>query len=189
MKIARCQLKSTAPYQQSRKYDHEFPRGDKETHADHEQRTWKERGHYTEDGYVFIPPMAFANSLKQAAKYLAIQIPGKGKSQYTKHFEAGTLVVDPLKLPIKKDDVQGQWVYVPSDGRAGGSRRVMKCFPTIPEWSGSVTYLILDETVTKDVFERVLKASGDFIGIGVFRPINRGYYGRFEVESVEWLTQ
>lgn len=189
MKIAHCKLKSTSPYQQGRHHDHEFPRGPKETSADHEERTWKERGHYTEDGHMFIPPMAFANSLKQAAKFLSIQIPGKGKSLYTKHFEAGTLVVEPLTLPITKDGVQGQWLFVPADGRPGGGKRVMKCFPTVPSWEGTVSYLILDDTVTKQVFERVLKASGDFIGIGVFRPINRGYYGRFEVEKIEWEDQ
>lgn len=189
MKIARCKLKSTAPYQQGRHHLHEFPKGEKETSEAHEERTWKERGHYTEDGFVFIPPTAFANSLKQATKYLAIQIPGKGKTQYTKHIEAGTMVAEPLKLSVRRDEVQGQWVFVPADGKPGGGKRVMKCFPTIPSWEGIVNYIILDETVTKDVFERVLRASGDFIGVGVFRPINRGYYGRFEVENVDWQEQ
>lgn len=184
MKTAQCKLKSSAPYQQGRY--HNVPKSSKENHPDYEERTWKERAHYDSEGHMFIPPMAFANSLKEAAKYLAIQIPGKGKSLYTKHFEAGVLVVEPLKLPVTRDEVEGQWVHVPSDGKPGGGSRVLKCFPTVPEWSGTVSYIILDDTVTKDVFEQVLKASGSFIGIGVFRPRNRGYYGRFEVEKIDW---
>lgn len=189
MKIAKCKLKSKSPYQQGRHKDHEFPKNSKESAPDHEERTWRERGHYTEDGYMFIPPTAFANSLKQAAKYLSLQIPGKGQTKYTKHFEAATMVAEPLKLPLKKEDVQGQWLFVPSDGKPGGGKRVMRCFPTVFEWEGTVNYYILDDTITKEIFEQVLRASGDFIGIGVFRPINRGYYGRFEVEKIDWQEQ
>ena len=32
----------------------------------------------------------------------------------------------------------------------------------------------------------ILREAGKFIGIGRFRPRNNGYYGRFDVESVDW---
>ena len=61
--------------------------------------------------------------------------------------------------------------------------------PMIPKWSGTVDYFILDELITQDIFTRVLVASGRLIGIGRFRPRHRGYYGRFNVESVNWQQE
>lgn len=140
----------------------------------------------TEDGRIFIPPMSLKNCVAEAAKFLGKQIPGKGKSTYTKHFEAGTLVTDPIILPLKKEDVEGEWLFVPSDGIRGSGKRVDKCFPVIRSWSGEATFYIIDETITKDVFIDHLKDAGSLIGIGRFRPRNNGFYGRFTVENLEW---
>ena len=67
--------------------------------------------------------------------------------------------------------------------------RCQKCFPKITKWSGEITFYILDETITQDVFEEHLAEAGNFIGIGRFRPRNNGYYGRFKVDKVDWSTQ
>jgi hypothetical protein len=130
--------------------------------------------------------MAFKNALSEVAKYLGMQVAGKGKNTYTKHFEAGVMVIDGLVLPVKKDDVPGEWYFVPADGRRGGDKRVRKCFPVIQEWQGDVVFYILDETITPDIFEQHLRESGNFIGIGRFRPRRNGFYGRFSVEEIVW---
>lgn len=184
MKTATVTLESISPYSQSRHYQAEkLP---KELAKDYEARTWRERMHVTEAGDIFIPPMAFKNCLSEIAKYLGMQIPGKGKSTYTKHIEAGILVTDPLVLPLKKDDVKGEWLFVPADGRRGSGKRVEKCFPVVPRWTGQVVFHVMDETVTQDVFKHHLEQAGAFIGIGRFRPRNNGYYGRFRVAGMEW---
>lgn len=184
MKTVTATLKSISPYSQSRHYD--TPKLERELPKDYEARTWRDRLHVDNDGRVFIPPMAFKNAIAEAAKFMSIQIPGKGKSTYTKHFEAGVLVTDPLPLPITKEDVQGEWLFVPSDGKRGSGSRVDKCFPVIPEWSGDVTFYVLDDIITREPFERHLEAAGKFIGIGRFRPRNNGFYGRFSVEAISW---
>jgi hypothetical protein len=190
MRIATATLESLSPYQQG-KYI-ETPRlrnkagNVTETSDDHEKRTWRDRCHSNEQGYVIIPPNVWKNSLSDTAKFLSKPIPGKGKSTYTKHFMSGILVVDALVLPIKKEDVDGVWLFLPSDGRPGGSTRVKKCFPTIPHWSGDVRYYILDETITEEVFHQHLVDCGNFIGIGVFRPRANGYQGRFRVKDIQW---
>ena len=146
MKTAIATLKSVSPYSQSKHYNTE--KLAKELHKDYEARTWRDRLHTTLDGEVFIPPMSFKNCLSEAARFLSVQIPGKGKSTYTKHFEAGVLVTDALHLGVKATDVKGEWLFVPSDGKRGGGSRVDKCFPVIHEWGGDVTFHILDETIT-----------------------------------------
>ncbi len=187
MKIAECQLESVSPYSQSRYYKTEkLP---KELPVDYEIRTWRDRCHVDKDDNIIIPPMAFVNSLKEAAKYLSISIPGKNKQTFTKHFEAGVLATDTVTLPIKKADVESEWLFVPSDGRRGGGSRVEKCFPLIREWKGMVAFFILDDIITEDVFKQVLDASGNLIGIGRFRPRNLGYYGRFKAKKVVWVDR
>jgi hypothetical protein len=157
---------------------------DKENSADYEKRTWRERLHVNDEGKVYIPPMAFKNCLSDAAKFISMQIPGKGKNTYTKHFEAGVLVMEGLVLDHTKDGVAGEWLFVPADGMRGGTKRVEKCFPVISEWKGEVTFYIFDDTVTFGVFREHLEAAGQFIGIGRFRPRRNGYYGRFKIVDI-----
>lgn len=182
MRILTATLKSVSPYGQSRPIQTEKDRD--HTHEEHEKTTWRERMHVTKDGNVFIPPMAFKNCLSEAAKYKSVQIKGKGKATYTKHFEAGVLVLEPLVLPVKALDVKSLKLFVPADGKRGGSKRVWKWFPVIEEWSGKVNFHIFDELISNEVFETHLIDAGQFIGIGFFRPRNNGYFGRFSVEKI-----
>jgi hypothetical protein len=184
MKTAIAHLKSISSYSQSR--FHNTPSLDKEAPDAKEERTWRERCHTLADGRIFIPPMQFKKAIEGAAKMLRMRIPGKGKSEYGKHFLAGVLVTEGLPLPITKDTVVGEWLHMNSDGKKNSGSRVLRCFPCIPEWAGKVTYYILDETIPEDVFETHLRESGNFVGIGRFRPAVGGFYGRFEVKKVEW---
>jgi len=184
MKTCKIKIKSVTPYSQSKPY--EVPKLAQELSKDYEARTWRERMHYDSDDNVFIPLTSLKNCLSDTAKYLAMQIPGKGKSTYTKHFEAGIIVQDNIPLQIKRDDAKSEWCFVPSDGRRGGGKRVWKCFPVFQKWEGVTTIHVLDEMITRDVMEAHLRAAGAFIGLGRFRPRNNGYYGRFESEILEW---
>jgi hypothetical protein len=184
MKIALAHLKSASPYGQSRSIQSTKSRD--ETHDDFEQRTWRERCHVDAKGVVFIPPMAFKNCLAEAAKYKSIKIPGKGNATYTKHFEGGVMCKEPLSLDVKATEIQGMRLFVPSDGKRGGSKRVWKTFPFVEQWEGVVEYCILDEIIDEQVFQLHLEDAGKFIGIGFFRPRNNGYWGRYSVEGIEW---
>lgn len=191
MRIATARLESISPYSQSRHYTvpKEKTRGSgsiTESPKDYEERTWRERCHVNDDGYLVIPPMAFKNCLSEIAKYLGVQIPGKGKSTYTKHIEAGVMVLEGLPLLVKKESVEGEWLFVPASGRRGDGKRVEKCFPVVRQWTGAVTYHVLDDVISEHVFEQHLRDAGNFIGVGRFRPRNNGYYGRFKVNGVEW---
>ncbi len=199
MRIATAFLKSASPFQYGKPVPEKKQRD--ETHDAFEERTWIQRAHVNAEGNLFIPPMAFKNCLSEAAKYKSIQIPGKGKSTYTKHFEAGVMVVEPLVLPIQVGrldtiDCSGDWtppdglvclpLFVPADGRRGSGKRVWKKFPVLEKWEGVVNYIIMDEIIDNDTFEQHLIDSGQFIGVGAFRPRNNGSFGRFDVEKVKW---
>jgi hypothetical protein len=179
MKTYIAKLKSVSPYSQSK--FHETPKQDREIPKDYEERTWKQRLHTNGNGTVVVPPMAIKNCLSECAKYMGIQIPGKGKSNYTKHFEAGILITDPVDTGVKVENVKPEWLFLPSDGKRGGGKRVPKCYPLIEKWEGEVTIVVLDDIITEEVLTEHLVRGGQFIGIGRFRPRNNGYYGRFEL--------
>ncbi len=184
-KIAIAHLVGSSTYSQSR--FHDTPKLPKELPHAYEERTWRHKLHVNEEGCVEIPPMAFKNCIAEAAKFLGLQVPGKGKSTYTKHFEAGILVTDPSPLEVKADEVEGKWFFLPSDGVRGSGKRVKKCLPAIPKgWRATVEFLIFDDTITEDVFLTHLKQAGQLIGIGTFRPRNNGYWGRFLVQNLTW---
>lgn len=187
MKICRAELRSMTPYSQSRLLVSKP--NEKEEWQSFEERIWKERAHYDEQDRIVIPPMAFKMALDTAAMRLGLKIPGRRGATFTKHFLSGVLVMDPLLTQSTRSTVQGEWINANADGKRGSGKRVPRCYPVIPKWEGEVAFHVLDDTITKDVFERVLRESGQFVGIGRFRPQNAGFYGRFSIQNIEWEAQ
>jgi hypothetical protein len=154
-----------------------------------EDRCWIERGHFDEDGNMFHPGIAFKKSIDTAARYLRMRIPGKDRSEYGKHFKGGVIAIDDIKLGVTRDEVlktHHRRVFVPHNGKSGGGTRVWRCFPYAPKWEGKLTFYIVDDIITEEVFEKHIREAGKFIGVGVWRPENGGMWGRFSVEKIEW---
>lgn len=182
MLVCECEITGNGPISFSAPIQSKKSTG--ETHDAFEDRTWRERLHVAK-GEVFIPPSALKNCLSDVAKYLSESVPGKGKSTYTKHFEAGILVTDPLMLGVKADDVPGERLFVPASGKRGDGKRVWKTFPIIMDWKASARIYLLDPILIDkpDKVREYLEHAGKFIGLGRFRPRNNGYYGRFDVTA------
>jgi hypothetical protein len=169
---------------QSRHY--EVPKEGRESAGDYEKRTWRQRMHFDEKGMLFIPPMAIKKSLEGAAAFLGQKVPGRGQKQYAGFFKSTVLVMDNVELGINYLDVPGESLFVPSDGKSGGSSRVTKTFGRINPWKGTAKFYLADETIGKDVFEEHLKVAGMFVGLGMFRPATGGFFGRFAHEAIRW---
>ena len=153
----------------------------------HERRTWRERLHVDDNDEVFIPPMALKNGLAEVAKYISEKIPGKGNSTYTKKFESGILVPDPIMLGVQADDVKGQKQFVPADGVRGSGKRVWKTFPVIPTWEAHAKIVIIDP-ICRPKLKSYLERAGQVIGMGWFRPSRNGYFGRFTVSEYKEIA-
>lgn len=184
MKIVEVDLVSTAPYSQSRQ--HAAPKLEKETHDAYDKRTWREKCTTNEDGIICIPAMAFKQALDVAAKMLGMQIPGKGKSTYTKHFKAGVICESDVAIGVHKDEVASVTINANADGVRGSGKRVARTFPQVPAWKGTARFAVLDDTITTEVFERHLTEAGRFVGVGRFRPENGGLNGRFKPAGFRW---
>jgi hypothetical protein len=192
MKTVKVHLKSVSPYSQSRAIG--VPKNASESGDDYERRTWRERIHADADGLAYIPPMAFKKAIDAAAKYSAVKIPGGRSATYTKHVESGIIIIDPMPLGVKKDQVEGEWLFLDANGKKGkqSSGRVLRQMPKFDHWEGELTIRVIDEVVlhTKaeskmTILEYILRQAGSLIGIGRFRAENGGFYGRFVVQSFE----
>lgn len=182
-------IRGVSPYSASRHYVSEegLGRGEKETADAHEKRTWMNRVHVTSIGTVAIPGMGFKLAVEKAASYLGTKIPGQGQKTWTAKLRSAVLVMDDADTGIPADEVKGEWLFVPSDGKRGGGKRVMKCFPRLEAgWEVDVAFLLTDPILAEETFENFLREAGKYIGVGRFRPENGGFYGRFEVTSFYW---
>lgn len=184
-KLVEVDFVGISPYSQSRQ--HNTPKIEKETWDDHEKRTWREKCNVNEKGEIVIPAMAFKQALDAVAKRLGDQIPGKGKSTYTKHFVGGVICEEDVVLPgCFKKDCPGITISANPDGVRGSGKRVMRTFPQWSKWSGKARFVVMDDTVTPEVFERSFREAGRFIGVGRFRPVNGGLNGRFQANKFVW---
>ena len=197
MKQATVKITGQAPYAQSR--FHGAEKLAREGADDYEQRTWPQKAHIDDDGYIFIHALAFKKCIAEAAKYLSMQIPGKGKATFTKNFQSGVIILDNARINgrkglIKAADINepetgyvGERLFVPADGVAGSGKRVHRTFPVVhPAWYCEIVFLILDDIITQEVFEKHLQTAGQLIGVGAFRVRNGGIWGRFRGEVIDW---
>lgn len=185
VKIVSVEIESVSPYSQSRMHDE--PKLPKERPDDYEVRTWREKCNYDADGTIVIPAMALKQALDTVAKRLGEQIPGKGKSTFTKHFVGGVLCESDVRLEgWNKDTVPSVTINANSDGVRGSGKRVKRTFPVVSNWKATATFAVLDDVITKDVFERFFLECGRFTGVGRFRPENGGMNGRFRPVKFTW---
>lgn len=183
MYILKAQLKSVSPLSQSRM--HCVDKLERETPEAYDTRTWREKCHFTQDGYVMINPMAFKFALTAAAKYLGEKIAGRGQSTWTKRIEAGLFIDEQgtIVLPLKREDLKCITILANADGVRGSGKRVPRKLPQIQDWSGELTINVMEEKIPPDLLARYLKEAGIKIGIGQFRPEKGGYCGRFTVNG------
>lgn len=156
-----------------------------ETHEQHEERCWKMKVRKTEDGQVFIPPFALKNALEAAGSRLGMKL--TGKATYTKLFRQGIMINEDIRLfsrdgrPVTIESVSPIPMFVPSDGKRGSGKRVMRIFPQLTAWSATVEVICFDQRLTKEVVQTHLEEAGKFIGFGSMRVENGGVAGRFSV--------
>jgi hypothetical protein len=164
------------------------PKKDSETHDQYEERTWRHKCRLTNDGQLCLNPFAVTNSLVTAAQWLGRKVPGEGKKTFTDRFRKGVAPHGRVLLlngkPLTIDDVDPQRLFVPSDGKHGGPRRVFRIFPTLHDWQASGTCLVFDGKITRDQFFEHLETVGKFIGWGSMRVEGGGINGRFTVDEV-----
>lgn len=188
-RILSATLVGLSPYSQSRAHD-EPKIDDKERPDEYDRRTWRSKAHFDQQTReVYIPPMSVKFSVAEAARRLSIRIPGKRAATYSKNILSGLMLVDPIGLGVKVDDLTSETIYANADGKRGSGTRVFRRFPMIPSgWKGRAEIYVIDDEIPEAIIERCLAEAGSLVGIGRFRPEKGGFLGRFSVEKKNWST-
>lgn len=59
--------------------------------------------------------------------------------------------------------------------------RVMVIRPKWSTWAAEFEMIIDNNTITKETLEELITTTGNYVGIGSYRPTNNGYFGRFKL--------
>lgn len=186
----RVRITGISPYSASRYVQVDKVEGEKPDAYDN--RTWHYKASIDADGTCVIPSAAFKFAMMNAAKYCNIQVEGRGKSTYTKHFTSGLMVNQTLSLGVKRDEIAkdperwSQVYLMNSKGIRGPGARVPRRLPYFQKWAGEIEFVVLDPIISEKVFEKVMAAAGMYIGVGQYRPEVGGDCGRFKVEKITW---
>ena len=185
MRTATIELESNSPLCQSRY--HGLTKESSETHDAFEKRIWPEKAHWSSDApdaNLVISPFAFKNCLSSAAGYLGLK--KKGQQTWTKNFKSGIMVLEGVPLDVTRKTIKSVPILCSADGKPGAGSRVVRYFPIVHQWAGTLTVYVTDDTIPVDIFQQVVESAGKFIGIGSFRIQNGGTNGQFRVKNIKW---
>jgi len=197
-RLARVKIVGITPYSQSA-YVADCKR-DNEPHDEYERRILTMKAHYEPNtGEVYIPAMSFKWCIQGAAQYLGVSVPGKKGTKFGSIFGPAVSVLSDVKIghnikDVKPDSKAGddpqnaKWYWMNADGRRGSAHRVARIFPEWSSWGGIIEFVVTDHAITEEAFEKHIKAAGQYIGVGRFRPAKPTYgtYGKFKVEGIKW---
>jgi hypothetical protein len=182
MKIYHATLESVTPYSQGR--HHDTPKLEREGPEAYDKRTYLQRLH-TSMGEIYIPPMAFKLCLEETAQYLGMQVAGRGKATYTKHFRQGILINEPVMLGLKPADTRLERIFTSLEPNKIKGPRGWRHFPVIDRWGGVLQITVVDEIITASILQQHLRLAGQITGIGIWRPANKGMWGKFKLLKLE----
>lgn len=168
----------------SRQHREDFKDG--ESHEDYDVRTWRHKANTDDEGIVYIPAIAFKQAIDLAAKRLAIPDPDNKRANFTKYFVSDVICENHLSIGVHRDKMPSITINANVDGVRGSGKRVPRTFPQIGHWRGTTSFLIMENKLKPEHFEKVLTMAGRSIGVGQFRPEKGGNNGRFEIEKISY---
>ena len=139
--IARITITGAAPLIQSRFHQAAKLENKKESSADYDERTFREKCNTDERGEVVIPAFAIKNALTSAAKRGGDKVEGKGNKKWGKIIETGIMVINPAKLGVLKEDVGQVQIFCSAKGWKNDGTR----FPHL-KWCGPVEAVFIQSS-------------------------------------------
>jgi hypothetical protein len=59
--------------------------------------------------------------------------------------------------------------------------------PKWTKWEVSFVLQVDEDSIAKEAIQQIIEYAGKYVGIGSFRPVNNGLFGRFELTKIELL--
>lgn len=126
----------------------------------------------------FIPADHLRMAMIEAGKMVKGKVGGATKSM--SNVVAGLFTVSPDGIEIPKWDA--------IDKRSAVNRnikgRVIVIRPKWTNWQIEFNLTVDEDSITQEMVERIITNAGKYIGIGSYRPQNKGQFGRFEITEL-----
>lgn len=124
-----------------------------------------------------IPADHFRMSMIEAGKMVKGKVGGSMKSMA--NVVAGLFTVNPEHIYIPK--------WQTFDKRSAVNRnikgRVIVIRPRWNEWRAEFNLMVDEDSITSETIQSIIEKSGKYIGIGSYRPQNKGQFGRYQIEE------
>lgn len=127
------------------------------------------------DGKLFIPSEHLRIALINGGGYLKSKVGIKTKSM--KSIIAAVLMITPEEILMPEYDEIDKRSAVNRNVKA----RVMVIRPKWLKWEAEFDMILDNDTLTKEMLTELINVTGNYVGIGSYRPTNNGYFGRFKL--------
>lgn len=185
MKQFSVEIEPVTPYMQHRMDDLKLEEWEKnrkmiierEDVAKEDQVRAEFHSYSDKDGF-FMPTEHLIGAFIGAGAMVKSKVGNSKKSM--KNIVAGMFSIKEEKIRLPKE--------YEIDKRSAVNRNIKARVICIrPKWSNykaKFTLLVDNDTVTKETVKEIIENAGNFIGIGSFRPVNNGKFGRFRLVSL-----
>lgn len=133
------------------------------------------------DGLCFIPADHLRGAFINAGAYSKAKVGNARKSM--KNIVAGMFEVSPEQIILSEYDTIDKRSCVNKNVKA----RVITIRPRWNQWEAEFTLSVDEDSISLSQVKQIIEDAGKYIGIGSFRPMNNGRFGRFKLTSIEQL--
>lgn len=134
--------------------------------------------HFNGQPEYYIPSDHFRMSMIEAGKMVKGKVGGSTKSM--SNVVAALFTVTPERISIPK------WSDI--DKRSAVNKnikaRVIVIRPKWATWDAEFMLSVDEDSIHNDMIAKIIEYSGKYIGIGSYRPQNKGQFGRFKLTSI-----
>lgn len=130
------------------------------------------------EGQCYIPAEQLRIAMINGGTYLKSKVGTKTKSM--KGIIAAVMRINPEQIILPEYDEIDKRSAVNRNVKA----RVMVVRPKWSIWNAEFKMLLDNGTLTKEMLTELVSVTGNYVGIGSYRPTNNGYFGRFILKEI-----
>lgn len=128
-----------------------------------------------QSGNCFIPSEQLRIAFVNGGGYLKSKVGVKTKSM--KSVIAAQLMINPEEILLPDYDKIDKRSAVNKNIKG----RVIVVRPKWSKWEAAFDMVFDNNTFTRETIDELIVTTGNYVGIGSYRPTNNGYFGRFKL--------
>jgi hypothetical protein len=133
----------------------------------------------TDKNKYYMPSEHIRSALIEAGKYIKAKVGNANRNM--SNIVAGMFYILEEQIPLPDDFLVDKRSAVNQNVKA----RIITIRPKWKNWKASFTLAVDNDTLTNETIKKIVEFAGSYVGIGSYRPINKGQFGRFDIETFE----